>query len=140
MIHVVGNIFLDESELTIGFVRSSGPGGQNVNKVSTAAQLRFNAAASPSLSPEMKDRLLRLAGRRATEVGVIIIDAREHRTQSQNRQAAIDRLLDLLRRAAAKPRPRRKTRPTAASKQRRLTAKRRRSAAKVLRRQAASDE
>jgi ribosome-associated protein len=134
MIQVTSTIRIDESEIETVFVRASGPGGQNVNKVSTACQLRFNAAGSPALSPEALLRLRTLAGRKMTDEGLLIIDARRHRTQSQNRQDAMDRLIDLLRRAAEAPRPRHKTRPTAASRRRRLTDKKLRGAIKSLRR------
>jgi len=126
MIQVTRSIRLSEDELQVSFVRASGPGGQNVNKVATAVQLRFDAAGSPSLSAEVRERLLRLAGRRATEDGVIVIDARRHRTQERNRQDAVDRLVDLIRRAAARPKTRRATKPTRAARERRLDMKRKR--------------
>ena len=126
MIRITRNITLDESELQEEFVRASGPGGQNVNKVATAVQLRFDVARSPSLPDDVRDRLVRLAGRRLTENGVLIIDARRFRTQERNRQDAMNRLIELLRQAAKKPIPRRRTKPTLASKRRRLAAKRRR--------------
>lgn len=129
-IPVTPRIALDEAELDFSFVRASGPGGQNVNKVSTAVQLRFDAARSPSLPEPVRERLLRLAGRKATEAGVIVIDARRHRSQERNREEAVERLLDLIREATVVPRARRPTRPTLASKQRRLEAKGRRSEAK----------
>ena len=134
MIEITPSISIDESELDLAFVRSSGPGGQNVNKVSTAVELRFDAAASLSLPSEVKLRLRTLAGSRMTADGVLIIDARRHRTQSQNRQDAIDRLTDLLRRAATAPKPRRATHPTAGSRRRRVDAKKRRGKVKALRR------
>ena len=134
MIQITDKISLDERELHEEFVRSSGPGGQNVNKVSTAVQLRFDAAASPSLDEEVRRRLIRLAGRRATREGVIVIDARRHRSREQNRQDALERLAALIRQAADIPRPRKPTAPTFASRRRRLDAKRRRSQAKQLRR------
>jgi len=137
MLRITPDISIDENELTIDFVRSSGPGGQNVNKVSTAAQLRFDVAHSPSLPEYVRPRLVQLAGSRMTNDGVLIIDARRHRTQSQNRQDAIDRFVDLLRRAATAPKPRRATRPSAGSRRRRLEAKKRRGAVKALRRPAA---
>jgi len=133
MIQVTRNIVLSEDELQVNFVRASGPGGQNVNKVATAVQLRFDAAGSPSLSSEVRERLLRLAGNRATEDGEIIIDARRHRTQERNRQDAVDRLVELIRRAAVRPKKRRATRPTRASRERRLDQKRKRSAVKRTR-------
>ncbi len=133
MIRVNDKISLDDSELHEEFVRASGPGGQNVNKVSTAVQLRFDAAGSPNLPPEVRDRLLRLAGKKATTEGVIVIDARRHRTRERNRQDAVDRLIALVAKAADIPRPRKATRPTAASRARRLESKRRRSRLKQLR-------
>lgn len=134
MIQVTSTIALDESELTLEFIRASGPGGQNVNKVATAVQLRFDVANSPSLTDDVRERLMRLAGRRMTKDGVLIIEARRFRTQEQNQQDAIERLVELVRQAAKKPRVRRKTRPTLASRRRRLEAKRRRSQKKRLRR------
>ncbi|MBU1073491.1 aminoacyl-tRNA hydrolase [bacterium] len=130
MIPVTDTIALRDDELVFDFVRASGPGGQNVNKVATAVQLRFDAAGSPSLPDEMRARLLRLAGRRATDDGVIVIDARRFRTQERNRQDAVDRLVKLIARAAERPKPRRRTRPTAASRQRRVDGKKRRGALK----------
>lgn len=134
MITITPALALDESELEFSFIRASGPGGQNVNKVATAVQLRFDARNSPSLPDEVRQRLLRLAGRRATADGVIVIEARRYRSQEQNRQDAIERLVTLLQRAAEKPTPRRRTRPTAASREQRLEAKRRQAEKKALRR------
>lgn len=134
MIPITPTLALDESELAFSFVRASGPGGQNVNKVATAVQLRFDARNSPSLPDEVRQRLLRLAGGRATADGVIVIEARRYRSQEQNRQDAIERLVTLLQRAAEKPTPRRRTRPTAASRERRLEGKRRQAEKKALRR------
>jgi ribosome-associated protein len=134
MIHITSTISIDESEIQEQFIRASGPGGQNVNKVATAVQLRFNVAGSPSLSKDVRERLIRLAGRRMTEEGVLIIDARRFRTQEKNRQDALDRLIGLIRKAAEKPKPRRRTRPSEASKQRRLDTKKHRSDTKRMRR------
>lgn len=124
---------LDPSELTISFIRASGPGGQNVNKVSTAAQLRFDLDNSPSLPPPVKARARRLAGSRLTTEGVIVITADRFRTQALNRDDAVARLVELLKEAAIPPKPRRATRPTLASKQRRVEAKVKRGGVKKLR-------
>jgi ribosome-associated protein len=126
MIQVTTRIALDDSELQESFIRSSGPGGQNVNKLSSAVQLRFDAARSPSLPTEVRTRLARLAGRRMTRDGVLVITAQRFRTQERNRQDALERLLELIRAAAIAPVRRRPTRPTLASGERRLAAKQRR--------------
>jgi ribosome-associated protein len=136
MIPVTSAIVLDENELSFRFVRSSGPGGQNVNKVATAAQLRFDVGSSPSLPGDVRVRLIRLAGRRITAEGVLIIEAKRFRTQEQNREDALNRLVELVRTAAVPPRPRKKTKATKASKERRLEEKKRRGKAKSLRRAA----
>ncbi len=134
MIHITRDIVIDESEIQQEFVHASGPGGQNVNKVATAVQLRFDVQNSPSLPDDVRERLVRLAGKQITKDGVLVIKARRFGTQTQNRQDAIARLVELIRKAAVKPKPRRKTKPTLASKRRRLETKRRRSETKRTRR------
>jgi ribosome-associated protein len=133
MIRIDNRIDLDENELEFSFIRSSGPGGQNVNKVSSAVRLRFDIRHSPSLPDDVRSRLIRIAGRRVTERGELIISAQNHRSQERNRQEALDRLIDLIRRAAVPPVPRRPTRPTAGSRKRRLESKIRRGTIKRLR-------
>jgi ribosome-associated protein len=133
MIRISPTISIDEDELHEQFVRASGPGGQNVNKVATAVELRFNVEASENLSDAVKARLKRLAGRRLTLDGEIIIKADRYRSQERNRADARDRLIDLIRTAAQPPRPRIKTRPSLASKKRRLESKSRRGDIKKLR-------
>ena len=140
MIPVTPTISIDESELDEDFVRASGPGGQNVNKVATAVQLRFDARSSPSLPDDVRLRLLRLAGRQITADGVLVIRASNYRTQERNRQEAVRRLVELVRAAAIPPVERRPTRATAASRARRLESKRRRGAIKNGRRHGAAPE
>ncbi len=140
MIRVTRSIAIAEGEVRLAFVRASGPGGQHVNKVATAAQLRFDVLNSPSLPDEVRERLVRIAGRRMTAEGVLVIEARRYRSQERNRQDAIDRLVTLIRRAAQKPKVRRKTTPTRASKEDRLEDKRRRGRTKRLRGTVRGDE
>ena len=132
MIRVTRDITIDEKDLDIAFVRASGPGGQNVNKLSTAAQLRFDVNRV-SLAPNVMTRLTALAGERMTKEGIIVIHAQRFRTQERNRADAIDRLLELLREASIRPKPRRATKPTLGSKMRRLDGKKRRSDIKARR-------
>ena len=133
MIHVARNIAIDENELDFEFVRSSGPGGQNVNKVSTAVQLRYDVENTATLPEEVKSRLKKLAGKRITQDGVLVIKAYRYRTQEQNRFDAIERLVDLVKKAAEKPKTRRSTRPSVTSKARRLAEKKHRGQIKRLR-------
>ena len=140
MIRVTPRISIDEREIRQRFIRASGPGGQNINKVATAVQIRFDVARSPSLPPDVRERVMRLAGTRMTKQGILVIDARRFRTQERNRQDAIDRLLALIRVAAVKPKVRRKTSPPLVAKKRRLEAKRRRSASKELRQRVSTNE
>ncbi|MBU1378695.1 MAG: aminoacyl-tRNA hydrolase [Alphaproteobacteria bacterium] len=133
-IEVTQSLWLDDDEVQIRAVRASGPGGQHVNKVSTAIELRFDVRGSPSLPEPVRARLYKLSGNRLTMEGVIVMVAQEHRSQEMNRQAAVERLLDLIREAAKPPPPpRKKTKPTYASKLRRLEGKTKRSSVKVLR-------
>ena len=134
MIRVSAEISIDEREIEESFVRASGPGGQNVNKLSSAVQLRFDVRGSPSLPADVRERLERLAGARLSRDGVLIITAQRHRNQARNREDALDRLVELIRRAAVAPRLRRPTKPTKASRERRIESKKRRSGIKKLRR------
>jgi len=134
MLRITDTIAIPESELTLSFVRADGPGGQHVNKTATAVQLRFDVARSPSLPEPVRKRLMRLAGRRLSSEGILIIDARSQRSQKQNREEALERLVDLVRSAAKPPRRRKPTRPSKASRRRRLESKRQRARLKQSRR------
>jgi ribosome-associated protein len=138
VIPVVQGLSIDENDLTERFVRASGPGGQNVHKVATAVELRFDLARS-TIPDDVKDRLRALAGRRLQADGSIVIDSRVFRSQERNREAALERLVDLIRSAARKPLRRRATKPSRASKETRLQTKKRRSAVKALRRSSDND-
>ena len=134
MIQMTAEIAIDENELQEEFIRASGPGGQNVNKVSTAVRLRFDIVNSPSIPGSVRERLMSLAHGRITEEGILLIDARRFRTQAANRENALERLQELIRKASEEPQIRRKTRPTLGSKVRRLESKHRRAETKQLRR------
>ncbi len=132
MIRISPTIHIHENELHFDYIRASGPGGQNVNKVATAVQLRFDARAS-SLPEDVKSRLIHLAGKRVTDEGVLLIEAKQFRTQEQNREDAIQRLIALVRKALIKPKPRKKTKPTKAAREKRLESKKRRGEVKKRR-------
>ncbi len=134
MIQITDTVCINEDEIQLDFMRSSGPGGQNVNKVSTTVQLRFHVHESATLTDEIRQRLIRIAGQKMTEDGVLIIKARRFRSQEKNRKDAIQRLVDLIRKATVKPKPRRKTRPSPAAKERRLSTKKKRGQIKRQRR------
>ena len=131
---------LVESEVAFTYIRAGGPGGQNVNKVASAAQLRFDVRHSPSLPEDVRDRLLSIAGTLATKDGAIVITARRHRSQEMNREDALNRLLGLIRKACQRPKPRRATRPSAAAKRRRVEGKERRARVKQMRATIRHDE
>ena len=139
MLRITDTIVVNDEEFEERFVRASGPGGQNVNKVATSVELRFDIGRS-TLPADVRERLVRLAGKRMTSDGVLVIDSREHRTQAQNRDAARERLVDLLRRAAVRPIRRRATKPSASSREQRLATKKRRGKVKQLRTRSRSGE
>ncbi len=133
MITITPTIAISENEIKLDFIRSSGPGGQNVNKVSTAVQLRFNVVNSPNLPEDVKLRLIKIAGKKMTDGGILIIDSREYRTQNRNRDEALNRLVEMIKKSTEKPKRRIKTKPTRTAKEKRLQGKKHRSAVKTLR-------
>jgi ribosome-associated protein len=139
MIRITDQISIDESELEESFIRASGPGGQHVNKTETAVQLRFDVRGSPSLPNDVAVRLIKLAGSRVTQHGVIVITAQNERSQKRNREEALSRLVELIRKAAVRPVKRRPTKPTKASREKRLQGKKQRSAIKSMRRAGPND-
>ena len=140
MIYVTEYISISENEIKEDFVRSSGPGGQNVNKVATAVQLRFDVVNSPNLPEEVKNKLSKLAGKKMTDEGVLIIDSRKFRSQNRNREDALERLIKMIKKATEKPKKRIKTKPSRSAKEKRLQSKKHRSAVKISRKSVKIDD